>query len=126
MSDSPSRKLWICHTCKLKLLSSQLPQESVTNNLHLEEIPVEVKCLNSLEHHLIAPHILFMKLCLPQGWQRACHSPCVSVPINNSDITYIHPRNVMTRFQEYDLNANCYTNLTMSINISTLNMSEVH
>ncbi|KAK0137033.1 hypothetical protein N1851_026783 [Merluccius polli] len=62
--------------------------------MHLSEIPAELKCLNSLEQHLIARHIPFMKLlCLPRGRQRACHGPCVSVPINNTDVTNILPRN---------------------------------
>ena len=62
--------------------------------MHLSEIPAELNCLNSLEQHLIARHIPFMKLlCLPRGRQRACHGPCVSVPINNTDVTNILPRN---------------------------------
>ncbi|XP_041961680.1 uncharacterized protein LOC121719960 [Alosa sapidissima] len=93
-SDSPSSKLWICHTCHRKILGGKLPEESVTNNMHLDDIPAELKCLNSLEQHLIARHIPFMKLlCLPRGRQRACHGPCVSVPVNNAGVTNILPRN---------------------------------
>ncbi|XP_062409039.1 uncharacterized protein LOC134100005 [Sardina pilchardus] len=94
LSDSPSSKLWICHTCHRKILGGKLPEESVTNNMHLDDIPAELKCLNSLEQHLIARHIPFMKLlCLPRGRQRACHGPCVSVPVNNANVTNILPRN---------------------------------
>ncbi|KAK0145468.1 OTU domain-containing protein 4 [Merluccius polli] len=94
LSNSPSSKLWICHTCHRKILGGKLPEESVANSMHLSEIPAELKCLNSLEQHLIARHIPFMKLlCLPRGRQRACHGPCVSVPINNTDVTNILPRN---------------------------------
>jgi hypothetical protein len=94
LSDSPSSKLWICHTCHRKILGGKLPEISVANSMHLSEIPAELNCLNSLEQHLIARHIPFMKLlCLPRGRQRACHGPCVSVPINNTDVTNILPRN---------------------------------
>jgi len=94
MSDSPSSKLWICYTCHRKILAGKLPEESVTNNMHLDEIPAELKCLNSLEQHLIARHVPFMKLlCLPRGRQRACHGPCVSVPVNTTDVTNLLPRN---------------------------------
>ncbi|KAK0134798.1 OTU domain-containing protein 4 [Merluccius polli] len=94
MSDSPSSKLWICYTCHRKILAGKLPDQSVTNNMHLDEIPAELKCLNSLEQHLIARHVPFMKLlCLPRGRQRACHGPCVSVPVNTTDVTNLLPRN---------------------------------
>lgn len=91
LSDSPSSKLWIFRTCHRKILG-KVPEESVTNNMYLEEIPAE--CLNSLEQHLIARHIPFMKLlCLPHGCRRACHGPCVSVPINTMDVANILPKN---------------------------------
>ncbi|XP_072239813.1 uncharacterized protein [Leuresthes tenuis] len=94
LSDSPFSKLWVCHCCHQKMLRGKLPEESVTNNMHLDEIPPELKCLNSLEEHLIARHIPFMKLlCLPRGRQRACHGPCVSVPVDNSSVTNVLPRN---------------------------------
>ncbi|XP_063049297.1 uncharacterized protein LOC134443443 [Engraulis encrasicolus] len=93
LAESPATKLWICHTCHQKILSGTLPQESVTNNLELHAIPPELKCLNSLEQHLIAKNICFMKLlCLPRGRQRGCHGPCVCVPINSQTVTNVLPR----------------------------------
>ncbi|XP_063048465.1 uncharacterized protein LOC134442065 [Engraulis encrasicolus] len=93
LSESPLNKLWICYTCHRKIQNNTLPEESVTNNLQLDDIPEELKCLNSLEQHLIAKNICFLKLlCLPRGRQRACHGPCVSVPVNCSTVTSILPR----------------------------------
>ncbi|XP_073714001.1 uncharacterized protein [Misgurnus anguillicaudatus] len=86
--------LWICYTCHRKILRGQLPEESVANNMHLEDIPKELKCLNSLEQHLIALNIPFLKLlCLPRGGQRACHGPVVCIPVNTTNMTNILPRN---------------------------------
>nr|XP_055068026.1 uncharacterized protein LOC129449263 [Misgurnus anguillicaudatus] len=95
--SSAECKLWICPTCHRKILYGQLPAESVANNMHLVDIPYQLKCLNSLEQHLVARNIPFLKLlCLPRGKQQGCHGPVVCVPVNASDICNILPRN------EYD------------------------
>ncbi|XP_073694460.1 uncharacterized protein [Garra rufa] len=87
-------KLWICLTCHRKILSGRLPEESVANNMQLVDIPNQLKCLNSLEQHLVARNIPFMKLlCLPRGKQHGCHGPVVCVPVNTTDVSNILPRN---------------------------------
>ncbi|XP_065139046.1 uncharacterized protein [Paramisgurnus dabryanus] len=92
--SSAECKLWICPTCHRKILYGQLPAESVSNNMHLVDIPYQLKCLNSLEQHLVARNIPFLKLlCLPRGKQCGCHGPVVCVPVNTSDICNILPRN---------------------------------
>ncbi|XP_062580569.1 uncharacterized protein LOC134242498 [Saccostrea cucullata] len=76
---------WICYTCHRKILSGKPPPEAATNNMTLEDIPPELAILNSLEQHLIALHIPFMKImALPHGGQRNVHGPVVCVP---SDMT---------------------------------------
>lgn len=56
--------LWIC-------LSGNAPYEAAVNNLSLEDIPPELNNLNSLEQHLIALHIPFMKIMArPHGGQK--------------------------------------------------------
>ncbi|XP_073723480.1 LOW QUALITY PROTEIN: uncharacterized protein [Misgurnus anguillicaudatus] len=93
-NETAKCKLWICPTCHRKILYGQLPAESVANNMHLVDIPFQLKCLNSLEQHLVARNIPFLKLlCLPRGKQRGCHGPVVCVPVNASDICNILPRN---------------------------------
>ena len=89
-----SSKLWICHTCDRKIFAGRMPEQSVANNLHLEAIPSQLQCLNSLEQHLIAKHIPFMKLlALPKGGQNGCHGPVVCVPSNVNQVTTMLPRN---------------------------------
>ncbi|XP_048048180.1 uncharacterized protein LOC125269321 [Megalobrama amblycephala] len=91
---SPGCKLWICPTCHRKILCGKLPEESIANNMHLVDIPNQLKCLNSLEQHLVARNIPFLKLlCLPRGKQNGCHGPVVCVPVNTADVSNILPRN---------------------------------
>ncbi|XP_062579865.1 uncharacterized protein LOC134241859 [Saccostrea cucullata] len=79
--DCSKSTLWICYTCHRKILSGNIPAEATVNNMFLEDIPRELKDLNSLEQHLIALHIPFMKvMALPQGGQRNVHGPVVCVP----------------------------------------------
>ncbi|XP_049339759.1 uncharacterized protein LOC125804686 [Astyanax mexicanus] len=86
-------QLWICHNCDFKLSHSIMPPESVLNNLQLEPVPPELSCLNSLEQHLIALHIQFMKLlALPKGAQNGVHGPVTCVPSNVVDTTNLLPR----------------------------------
>nr|XP_034326069.1 uncharacterized protein LOC105333116 [Crassostrea gigas] len=73
--------LWICFTCHRKILNGKIPAEATVNNLILEDIPEELSNLNSMERHLVALHIPFMKVMgLPHGGQRNVHGPVVCVP----------------------------------------------
>lgn len=63
--------LWICYTCHRKILSGDIPPEAAANKMHLDPVPEELSCLNSLEQHLISLHIPFMKvMALPKGGQK--------------------------------------------------------
>lgn len=73
--------LWICYTCHRKVLSGDMPPEAAANKMHLDPVPEELSCLNSLEQHLISLHIPFMKvMALPKGGQKNIHGPVVCVP----------------------------------------------
>jgi len=91
--NTPAESLWICHTCDRKISEGKMPAESVANNLALDPIPDELSCLNSLEEHLIAKHIPFMKmLALPKGGQNGIHGPVTCVPSNVTDVVNVLPR----------------------------------
>ncbi|XP_062579086.1 uncharacterized protein LOC134241009 [Saccostrea cucullata] len=81
-------KLWICYTCHRKILSGKLPAEAAANKMALEDVPKEMKELNTLEKHLIALHIPFMKvMALPHGGQKNIHGPVVCVPSDLKKVT---------------------------------------
>lgn len=81
-------KLWICFTCHRKILSGNIPAEAAANKMALEDIPNEMKELNSLEKHLIAIHIPFMKvIALPHGGRQNIHGPVVCVPSDLKRVT---------------------------------------
>ncbi|XP_062571478.1 uncharacterized protein LOC134233522 [Saccostrea cucullata] len=97
----PQSSLWICFTCHRKILSGNVPAEAAVNKMSLEEIPNDLANLNSLEQHLIALHIPFMKvMALPQGGQRNVHGPVVCVPSNIKKATSLprsHDDNLLLR-----------------------------
>lgn len=67
--------------------------ESAINNLSLDVIPPELACLNTLEQHLIALNIPFMKmLALPKGGQNGVHGPVTCVPANVAETYNVLPR----------------------------------
>ncbi|XP_078320119.1 uncharacterized protein LOC111115941 [Crassostrea virginica] len=81
-------KLWICYTCHRKILRGDIPAESASNKMCLDDIPKELKELNSLEKHLVAMHIPFMKvMALPHGGQKNIHGPVVCVPSDLKKVT---------------------------------------
>nr|XP_021331136.1 uncharacterized protein LOC110439434 [Danio rerio] len=81
--DSPRGKLWICYTCHYKINKGEIPPECTTNKLKVHPVPEELSCLNSLEQHLIALRIPFIKmLALPKGGQNGVHGPVTCVPAN--------------------------------------------
>ncbi|XP_029934951.1 uncharacterized protein LOC115378676 [Myripristis murdjan] len=89
-------QLWICFTCHGKLSAGEMPAECWVNNLELDPIPCELGCLNSLEQHLIALHIPFMKmLALPKGGQNGVHGPVTCVPADIVQTTNVLPRSSM-------------------------------
>ncbi|XP_063426085.1 uncharacterized protein LOC134709887 [Mytilus trossulus] len=85
--------LWICYTCHRKMLKGKIPADSFSNSLLLENVPVELKQLNSIEQQLIAQNIPFMKImALPKGGQKGVHGPVVCVPSDLKKVTSTLPR----------------------------------
>uniref|UniRef100_UPI00358EA4AB uncharacterized protein n=1 Tax=Myxine glutinosa TaxID=7769 RepID=UPI00358EA4AB len=93
MAECSASKLWICWTCHQSIMHGKMPGEAVVNNLQLEAIPEALKCLNSLEQHLIALHIPFAKMtALPKGGQHGVHGPVICVPSNVQKAITVLPR----------------------------------
>lgn len=85
--------LWICYTCHRKLANGNIPGDSFANNLELEKVPKVLNCLNTLEQHLIALNIPFMKILgLRKGGQKGVHGPVVCVPSDLNKVTSTLPR----------------------------------
>nr|XP_057920504.1 uncharacterized protein LOC131117065 [Doryrhamphus excisus] len=94
--ESGRGQLWVCYTCHYKISKGEFPPECVANNLGVDPIPPELACLNSLEQHLIALNIPFMKmLALPKGGQNGVHGPVTCVPANVVETTNLLPRSNM-------------------------------
>nr|XP_057903045.1 uncharacterized protein LOC131101719 [Doryrhamphus excisus] len=94
--ESGRGQLWVCYTCHYKVSKGEFPPECVANNLGVDPIPPELACLNSLEQHLIALNIPFMKmLALPKGGQNGVHGPVTCVPANVVETTNLLPRSNM-------------------------------
>ncbi|VDI56034.1 Hypothetical predicted protein [Mytilus galloprovincialis] len=75
------------------MLKGKIPADSFSNSLLLEDVPVELKQLNSIEQQLIAQNIPFMKImALPKGGQKGVHGPVVCVPSDLKKVTSILPR----------------------------------
>lgn len=89
-------KLWICYTCRNKISIGQVPPECASNNLVLDPSPEDLRCLNSLEQHMIALHIPFIKmLALPKGGQNGVHGPVMCVPANIVQTNNLLPQSNM-------------------------------
>ncbi|XP_052696227.1 uncharacterized protein LOC128174822 [Crassostrea angulata] len=93
--------LWICYTCHRKIMNGKAPAEAAVNGMMLEDVPPELTKLNSLEQHLIAIHIPFMKImALPHGQQRNIHGPVVCVPSDMrkaANLPMHHDENLLLR-----------------------------
>lgn len=75
------------------MLKGIVPGDSFWNNLDLEDVPKELGRLNSLEHHLVALNIPFMKILgLPKRGQKGVHGPVICVPSDFKKVTTTLPR----------------------------------
>ena len=86
-------KQWMCKTCDNALKRGKLPAQAKANNLDLEDIPLELSDLNSLEVRFISLRIPYMKMvALPCGKQRTVHGPAVNVPTDLTPVCTLLPR----------------------------------
>ena len=84
---------YICHTCHGALKLGRIPAQSKANMMTLDEIPDELKDLNTLELHIICKRILFMKLVkLPRGKQKGIGGAAVNVPADLGPACNLLPR----------------------------------
>ena len=84
---------YICHTCHRALKLGRIPTQSKANRMTLDEIPDELKDLNTLELHIICKRILFMKLVkLPRGKQKGIRGAAVNVPADLGPACNLLPR----------------------------------
>ena len=84
--------MYICHTCHGALKLGRIPSQSKANRM-TDEIPDELKDLNTLELHIICKRILFMKLVkLPRGKQKGIRGAAVNVPADLGPACNLLPR----------------------------------
>ena len=90
---SPDGSTYICLNCHRTLLSGKVPAQSKANCMSLEQIPDEMKDMNTLELHTICKRILFMKLVkLPRGKQKGIKGAAVNVPADLGPACTLLPR----------------------------------
>ena len=71
----------------------RIPSQSKANRMTLDEIPHELKDLNTLELHIICKRILFMKLVkLPRAKQKGIRGAAVNVPADLGLVCNLLPR----------------------------------
>ena len=72
-------QLILCHNCFQMVKKQKVPSNHVTNGLNLDDVPNELKRLSELEHQLIQPNLIFMKIKrLPKTGMRATHDRIIS------------------------------------------------
>ncbi len=82
------RELIFCHNCHKWISKEKLPSIHVSNGLSLDHVPEELACLSDLEHQLIQPNLMFMKIRrLPKSRMQANFDRVISVPLDAEDVT---------------------------------------
>ena len=88
----------ICHTCHRNLKGTKqcipkMPAQAVANGLKLDDIPVELKNINTLERRFISYRIPFMQMVhKPKGGQYGLNGPCINVPARLDAVCDLLPR----------------------------------
>ena len=72
---------YVCETCDLKMKKSQVPCQSICNNLHLDIVPEEIKSLNRLEIFPICKMLLFKKIVImPKAQSPKLQGAVINIP----------------------------------------------
>ena len=84
---------YICKTCNSKLSKGQVPCQAVYNNVMVDELLIELGCLEKLEQILIAQRIVFEKIIvMPKGQQRKIRGAICNVPVDCDQTCNVLPR----------------------------------
>lgn len=84
---------WLCCACDSALSRGNMPVQAKANNLQVDEVPIQLSTLNSLELRLISLRVPFMKMvALLSGKQRSIQGPAVNVPSKLDSICTMLPR----------------------------------
>jgi hypothetical protein len=76
-----------CHNCHKLIKLGKMPKIHFSNGLKLDKVPDELK-LTDLEQQTIARSLIFIKVKkLPTSRMKAMFNKCISVPIEEDDIT---------------------------------------
>ena len=76
-----------CHNCHKLIKLGKMPKLHFSNGLKLDKVPDELK-LTDLEQQTIARSLIFIKVKkLPTSRMKAMFNKCISVPIEEDDIT---------------------------------------
>ena len=88
-------KMYVCKTCDKKLKKNLIPEQSVKNNLGIDDFPPEFQGIRRLETVLISRRILFKKIAImPKGQSPKLKGCICNVPINVKDVVNTLPRQV--------------------------------
>ena len=54
--------IYVCNTCRSKVIKGKLPCQAVVNNMYVDAIPTKLSSLEKLEQIQIAQRIVFEKI----------------------------------------------------------------
>ena len=77
--------MYVCKTCDKKLKQNLIPEQSVKNNLGIDDSPPELQGICRLERVLISRRILFKKIAImPKGQFPKLKGSICNVPSTTS------------------------------------------
>ena len=90
---SSDGKKYICKTCDNSLKKKKVPCQAVCNKLHIEDVPIQLSCLNKLELVLISKRILFKKIAImSKGQMPKLKVQFCNIPVTSDETVKVLPR----------------------------------